>query len=125
MIQLDNETAYNAMFNFLDKYWERTKDSELGGLLGTMSPKLFAGGKPIDPVMHKNWKQIFDKANLSDGKATIDECLNMMRLFIDFQEANFSINLEDLKKILREGASDKEGQIWKDWIYACNQALES
>lgn len=51
--KLDIQEAYNAMFEFLANYYERTHSDDVGALLGSMS--LLGDGKPADPAVWQDW----------------------------------------------------------------------
>ncbi len=44
---LTHQEAYEAMFVFLEGYYNRSKSDEIGGLLGSMS---LLEGRPVDPA---------------------------------------------------------------------------
>lgn len=47
------EQAYQAMFLFLERYYEATGADDIGVLLGSMS--LLEDGQPADPAMWADW----------------------------------------------------------------------
>ena len=47
--------AYQAMFRFLEKYYERTQSDDVGALLGSMS--LMEDGMPADSAMWQEWQE--------------------------------------------------------------------
>lgn len=47
--------AYNAMFHFLEIYYNRTESDDIGALLGSMS--LLDDGKPADIAIWKDWNE--------------------------------------------------------------------
>jgi hypothetical protein len=55
MQNLDIKLAYQAMFRFLEKYYELTNADEIGALLGSMSMDVFRGAMPADPAMWEDW----------------------------------------------------------------------
>jgi hypothetical protein len=55
----DNQ-AYRAMLIYLDEYFGRNPDAELGQLLGEL--QLATDGRPFDPVVLNDWKRAVDKA---------------------------------------------------------------
>jgi hypothetical protein len=57
---MTEEQAYRAMFFYLDAYFERTPNAELGSVLGDL--QLLADGSPADPAVTKDWKQAVRKA---------------------------------------------------------------
>jgi hypothetical protein len=56
------EQAYRAMFYFLEHEYELTKADELGGLLGSLSWEIFAGGGPADSAAWTDWLDAVRKA---------------------------------------------------------------
>ncbi|QGZ94000.1 hypothetical protein [Terricaulis silvestris] len=58
---LSKEEAYEAMFRFLEAYWERggkTSD-DIAILLGSMS--LLRRGRPLDMALWSDWLEAIDK----------------------------------------------------------------
>lgn len=45
--------AYMCMFNFLDAFYERTKNDSVGSILGDLN--LNANGLPMDPAALDDW----------------------------------------------------------------------
>jgi hypothetical protein len=56
------EQAYRAMFYFLEHEYELTKADELGGLLGSLSWRIWAEGGPADPGAWQDWQEAVGKA---------------------------------------------------------------
>ena len=55
------EQAFNAMFVFLDRYYERTgRSPELGALLGEL--QINRDGRPFDPAAWGDWLAAVDEA---------------------------------------------------------------
>ncbi|PBQ34768.1 hypothetical protein CNR22_24325 [Sphingobacteriaceae bacterium] len=54
-------SAYKDMISFLDKYYEKTKLDDLGGVLGSMDYEIFSGGEPIDTALKPLWIDIIKK----------------------------------------------------------------
>ena len=50
---LNQSQAFAAMYDFLEKYWERGASEELAMLLGSMS--LQPDGKCADPALWNDW----------------------------------------------------------------------
>lgn len=65
--------AYLIMFDYLDKYWERTgKPDDIGKLLGELSLSDKAKGKePMDPAVISDWfysaKNVLEEEQTADG----------------------------------------------------------
>ena len=47
--QLTIEQAYKAMFYFLENEYKSTEIDEIGGLLGSLSWKIFSDSQPANP----------------------------------------------------------------------------
>ena len=56
---MNAQEAYNAMFAFLEKYYELTGADDVGALLGSMT--IFADGKPADAAMWTEWLAAVDQ----------------------------------------------------------------
>lgn len=65
--QLTSEQAYNAMFLFLQDYWERGNclDEHMAGLLGSMS--LLEDGGSTDPAMLHDWQSCVARVLQGEG----------------------------------------------------------
>ena len=67
---LSPEQAYNAMFVFLDHYYERTgQGPELGTLLGEL--QLNTDGRPFDPGAWDDWLAAITEATMTSQKGRI------------------------------------------------------
>ena len=51
--QLSTREAYEAMFRFLEAYYDRTGPGELGALLGGLA--IDEDGQPMDPAAWVDW----------------------------------------------------------------------
>ena len=49
------DEAYDAMVDYLEKYYEKTKSDDLGSLLDDMA--LLADEKPLDSAVLSDWNQ--------------------------------------------------------------------
>jgi hypothetical protein len=61
---LSIEEAYQAMFEFLDAYYARTKSDEVGGLLGSLAIN-HDDGIPMDPGAWDDWLRAVERARAS------------------------------------------------------------
>lgn len=68
--QLTIEQAYKAMFYFLENEYKSTEIDEIGGLLGSLSWKIFSDSQPADPAVWKNWIDAVQQA-LNDKEIII------------------------------------------------------
>lgn len=75
MSVLTHEQAYEAMFHFLENFYNQT-GSDVGALLGSMS--LLVDGGTADPAMAKHWQRAVEFA-LNGGKASLLEIIPVTR----------------------------------------------
>lgn len=52
---LTQKQAYEAMFKFLEQYWERGKSDEIACILSNMSLTTWTEGTPADPAYIQDW----------------------------------------------------------------------
>jgi hypothetical protein len=66
-MSLTEQQAFDAMFLFLNEYWERgSRESEdLAALLGSLNRRLWADGTTADPAMAEDWKSCVQR--IRDG----------------------------------------------------------
>ena len=69
--------AYLALFNLLDLKFEKSKDLQLGRLLGDMNPNLFADDTSADSACFEDFLDC-------SASYTSDEVLNAYNASIDF-----------------------------------------
>lgn len=53
---MDEKIAYKAMVTYLEKYYDQTKSSDVGGLLGSM--QMLEDGRPADSAIWNEWLEI-------------------------------------------------------------------
>lgn len=58
--QVSVRQAYQAMFHFLDNYYQMTQSDEIRGMLGSMA--LDSDGLPMDPAYSQDWLDAIRKA---------------------------------------------------------------
>jgi hypothetical protein len=58
---LSTEEAYQAMFEFLDEYYARTKSDEVGALLGSLAINQ-DDCIPMDPGAWEDWLRAVERA---------------------------------------------------------------
>jgi len=68
-IKLTSEQAYQAMFSFLEAYYERGKSDEIGGMLGSMS--LLEDGGTADPAIEIDWNEAVSKVLSGESDANL------------------------------------------------------
>lgn len=101
--------AYEIVFKYLDKYWEKTKMDDLGGLLGGMDPTLFTDKNPANPRYLNEWEEITNKRT----DISIEECFSYMIKFLELQNEWLDLQefIDHLKKVRRQKSND-----WKEWL---------
>lgn len=62
---LSEKQAYNAMFEFLSAYYERTHSDGVGALLGDL--QLGSDQIPADPAAWEDWQQSVGKVLAHDS----------------------------------------------------------
>lgn len=105
---LDYWNNYVSMFFYLDKYWERTKLDDLGGLLGSMDPNLMIDRKPMDTSLLKDWIEIVGDKD----RITLDEGFENMIKFIE-QQLSW-LHLHELYTHLKQ-VKEEKGSEWVEW----------
>jgi hypothetical protein len=63
MENLDAKLAYQAMFCFLEKYYELTQADDVGALLGSMT--LLDDGMPVDAAIWRDWLDAIERVAIS------------------------------------------------------------
>jgi len=67
--RLSLKEAYLAMFEFLDRLYERTKSDALGSVLGDLS--LLPDGSTADPAAWGDWLRCVEKAQQDNVDASL------------------------------------------------------
>jgi hypothetical protein len=57
---MTEKQAYRAMFFYLNAYFERNPNAELGSVLGDL--QLLEDGGPADPAVRLDWMKAVEKA---------------------------------------------------------------
>ncbi len=68
-VQLSKDQAYQAMYSFLEGYYQLTGSDEIGGLLGSMS--LLSDGATTDPAILSEWLEAVQKAKNNEVDAQL------------------------------------------------------
>ena len=102
---------YLAIFDFLNRYWQRTQNDELGSLLGDMSPYLWGDDLiPIDQAIVANWEEIAG----SKGKVDVTEEVGF-KFMVDFLIVQSNVfNISDLINDLKS-ALVTTNELWDMW----------
>ena len=70
---MNSKTAYLAMYDFLEREYNLTKDGGIGGLLGSMS--FLEDGHTADPAVWNDWLESVRRAQDGD----VDGSLRFIR----------------------------------------------
>lgn len=57
-MKLESKQAFQAMVNYLEKYYERTKSDDIGSILSDLI--LLEDGTTADPAAWNDWKESVD-----------------------------------------------------------------
>ena len=97
------------MFSLLDRYWEQTRLDDLGGLLGSMNPNLFADATPIDEKLVSDWNSLSGERN----HITETEGYELMIRFLEEQTDWLDLNslVSDLKN-----SFENQDRYWLVWL---------
>ncbi len=126
---MNNWQNYKCMFFFLDKFFSKYRDEypneldDLGGLLGSMDPYLFADGVPADQTLLENW---FNLVGDKQTDISIPQSFDNMINFIRFQQRNFNIDVRFVLNSLQKAKVNMSNDIiWKEWLDCCAQILKN
>ena len=67
---LNERTAYEAMFLFLLDYYNKTKSDDIGSLLGSMS--LLESGHTADPAVWEDWLYVLENLEKNHTDTILD-----------------------------------------------------
>jgi len=126
---MNNWQNYKCMFFYLDKFFSKYRDEypneldDLGGLLGSMDPYLFADGVPADQTLLENW---FNLVGDKQTDISIPQSFDNMINFIRFQQRNFNIDVRFVLNSLQKAKVNMSNDIiWKEWLDCCAQILKN
>lgn len=116
-LKLTIRQSYLAMFNFLVKCYQDTKDDCLGSLLGGFNPDLFVDSMSADPAAWGDWKNAAKK--ITDKELlTTDEAFRATQVFIKFHQEEFGFDLSWVLNKLDSISANSE-----DWLASIREAL--
>jgi hypothetical protein len=69
-VHMDSKTAYLAMFDFLERYYQMTQSDDIGGLLGSMS-LVEDEQVTADPAIWSDWEASLARAKDGEVDATM------------------------------------------------------
>ena len=133
MLTIDD--AYDAVVDYLEKLYNKTKSGDVGSLASEMS--LFADGKSADPAAQKDWTRSVDKIldsnssnrknfELSGNKLNIEQAYDAMIDFLDgyrgrITSADVAAILQDMKLITAGTSADPVA--WNNWVESVDKIL--
>ena len=123
-LSLSYSEAFEAMKDFLDKFYQKTKSDDVGSLLGDLS--LLSDGCTADPAAWDDWLNTIKKVALP-GQAyfsSLDSYKAMLLFLIDFSARAEEKQVFDLLAGMQllEDNSPKNSTILADWMESVNQA---
>jgi ribosomal protein L1 len=69
-MSITEQQAFEAMYAFLNEFYERTKSQEVGALLGSMS--LLPDGKTADPTVWSDWQRCVRQAKRGEVQSRLE-----------------------------------------------------
>lgn len=106
--------AFWFLFIVLDACWDRCRENDLGGLLGGLSPYLWANRLPMDIANVEDWEALC-RAREFCRKNAVDCIL----LFLESYEKQYGFSFLQTKKLLQ---TLTEREVAGFWQTACRQA---
>lgn len=88
--------SFLICFYILDHCYFINYESDLGGILGAMSPDLMADGLPIDKAFIYNWERLNEKQAKNNA-----EILNKVDSFLDYYEKQYGFSFAETRKLLK------------------------
>lgn len=85
------------LYYLLDVCYFRDPEDNLAMLLSPLSPEMFLGGMPIDPILYTDWKREYPHT-----WHTQEEVVDAANSFLDFYKKHFNYHFEKAKKTLSE-----------------------
>jgi hypothetical protein len=122
MNNLTVNEAYAAMFVFLEKYYERTKSDDVGGMLGQIC--LLSDGSTADPATWGHWLKCVKEIKPDfENKITVTEVFAAMRLFVVKIYSWTQIAAEFSKISFLSNGEPAERIYWTEWL-ECVEAAQ-
>lgn len=87
--------SFLIFFYILDQCYFQCEEDDLGGLLGAISPELWADGKPMDMAIFNDWQKKSNPETI-DASNIIERTYD----FLEYYEKEFGFNFFKTKKCL-------------------------
>ena len=116
-IRLTTNQAYDAMLDYLDKYYQANASDDVGSLLGSMM--LLADEQPVDMALWSDWLEAINRikpqrANAKNIKLTIDDAFNAMIDYLnEFCSRSQSSDIEELLRHMKASSDDFPPAEWQ------------
>ena len=116
-IRLTTNQAYDAMLDYLDKYYQANASDDVGSLLGSIM--LLADEQPVEMALWSDWLEAINRikpqrANAKNIKLTIDDAFNAMIDYLnEFCSRTQSSDIEELLKYMRARSGDFPCEEWQ------------
>lgn len=118
-MKLSISESYLAMFWFIDSFYWKTKDDDLGSILGGLSPFTFMDDTSADPAAWSEWKTVIEDMNLKDENKknlTIEETIKATVVFLKEYNRSGCFNLdiiyENISALQSENCSKEVQEQW-------------
>lgn len=94
--------SFLAFFYVLDQCYDKCREDDLGGLLGSISPDLWEDGKPIDQAVLNDWRDR-NKIELLNNH----NILRAIYDFLEYYQQKFGYNFSETKVLLEKTVNDE------------------
>ena len=117
---MDIRTAYKVMYEFMDRYYWKTKADDIGGLVSIMS--FLCDGGTADPAIWYDWVDAVEK--VKKDSSSLDEIDNftayrMMIQFIkDYNDIGSFPDTEVFYDMIKLTDDKADSKVWQDWLVA-------
>jgi hypothetical protein len=116
---MDPRKAYINCFLYLDAHFNRTKNNDLGLVLGSMSPFLWSGFKPIDIWFIETWLKLCSNIDYDDKTIFSIVVPNYLIQF----DNEFKTDLSFIVNSIQNDALN-EYQLWSSFKGVTNDTYE-
>lgn len=88
--------SFLMMFYILDQCFDDCQESDLGSILGSMSPEFMEDGLPMDTAIFNDWLERTDVTLLNK-----ENIIQAVYRFLNYYESEFEYCFEKTKKMLQ------------------------
>ena len=109
--------AYLASFNFLDNYWEKSKEDDMAMLLSSMSPYIWGNNIPIDNSMVDIWIETFNQVlKTTNNTSEVEMIFACLISYVENMQKEFTYNFADVLLKFSRASINKEDDLWINWL---------